>query len=219
MRKFFFLCLLLPVALQAQRYYCRPDFAVYADTSLAKFISKLQYTLVTKNKNELRKVLAPDLKYSFGGESGLSDFEKMWALDSDTSHIWETLSSIICRGGSYSDFDTTAVSKNCVVFPTTFNALPAAPYDQLSYVTLWADNVNVREKPATDGKILLTTSHEILEYLDDPKPTPGWVKVRSFDKKTTGYVKEELTYSPYGYRMWIKKQNDNWKIVCFIAGD
>jgi hypothetical protein len=212
-----------------------PKNEVYKDSSLTDFICKLQYAIFKKDKNFLLSVVDKNVKNSFGGDDGIEEFKQMWQLDSSNSSVWFYLSKLISMGGTFSSYKTDTISPTSFVFPYVFNMdLPSDTLDFFWIMAVTATNVNVREKPEKNSKLLGQLSYDIVT-VDDEKSHPPfhgkklqnatyyvekeWYYVTTLDKKLSGYVYWEYLWSPIDYRLFLDKINGQWKITCLIAGD
>src|SRR5690606_11432327 len=69
--------------------------------SLREFRTRLLQAVEQRDKDYLLSILAPDVKVSFGGDSGPEDFRRVWNLDSPDTTVWRELRDILTRGGAF----------------------------------------------------------------------------------------------------------------------
>lgn len=194
----------------------------------------MQYAVFRKDAGFLLSTVDPDIRLSFGDAHGLQDFKTMWKPEDPGSYIWPLLSKLISLGGVKSNYGTTG---DCYVFPYVFDiTYPSGQNDLDGFNTLvvTGNNVNVREKPAIDAPRSGQLSYELVK-VDYEKSYPPfedkplkeltyfgpkeWYYISTPDGKINGYIYHEYVWSPVDYRLFLEKQNGNWKIVCLIAGD
>ena len=199
-----------------------PRNEVHRDSSLTALICKLQYAIFKQDKDFLLSIVDKNVKNSFGGDNGIEEFKEMWALDKPDSPIWSCLSKLISFGGVFSDYQSNEVSNSSFVFPYVFNATLPDSLDVFETMVVTAANVNVREEPKKDSKIVGKLSYDIVTFDYDksyPESEVEWYYISSLDKKVSGYVFFEYVWSIVGYRLFLNKKNDEWKITCLIVGD
>lgn len=102
-------------------------------------------------------------------------------------------------------------------------------FDQFEYHAIFGNNVNLREQPKPNAKVISKLSYNIVQ-IDEPsavkrKTGPGewdwvydWHKVKTLGGKT-GWVKAEFVRSPIDYRAGFQKKGGVWKMTFFVAGD
>jgi hypothetical protein len=199
-----------------------PRNEVHRDSSLTALICKLQYAIFKKDKDFLLSIVDKNIKNNFGGDGGIEEFKEMWALDKPNSPIWSCLSKVISLGGVFSDYQSNEVNSNSFVFPYVFHATLPDSLDVFETMLVTATNVNVREEPNKTSKIVGKFSYDVVtvDYEKSyPESDTEWYYVSSLDKKVYGYVYFEYVWNIVDYRLFFNKENDEWKITCFIAGD
>lgn len=209
-----------------------PRNEVYKDSALTTFICKLQYAIMRKDVGFLLSVVDKNVKNSFGGNDGIEEFKKVWKVEDANSPIWGCLSKLVSLGGTFSDYKTNKGATPSFLFPYVANIqLPNDSIDVYSILVITGDKVNVRQNPDKASRAINQLNYDMV-YVDYdksfPKNKPGaienevekeWLYVTTLDRKITGYVFREFTWSPVGYRLFLNKIDGQWKITCLLMGD
>ena len=209
----------IPGFSQTQKLLPRDEYK--KDSSLAEFVDKLKIAIKSKNKQFIISVLDKDIKNSFGGDDGIEEFKQMWTFNSSNSDLWKTMEKIINYGGV---FINTKESRHQFVFPYIFTLDLKNSDDYFSVMVVTIGKLKVKEKPDLNSKIVGELSYDVVwtEYSDEFRPlieAEGWTYIRTLDKKIIGYVQSEYLYSPIGYRMFLDKIDNKWRITSLVAGD
>ncbi|MGD9715048.1 MAG: SH3 domain-containing protein [Thermomicrobiales bacterium] len=156
-------------------------------------------------------MLHPNVKVSFGGESGPEDFEAHWKLDDSSSEFWDAMAELLALGGS--------VTPKCMGFvaPYVFSEWPEE-YDAFEHGVIVGSQVRLRSAPSLDGLIIGALSFDIVQWVPDDKEVPGWVGVETLDGKR-GYVADRYVRSPITYRAIFTKTEGRWYLTALVAGD
>jgi len=191
------------------------------DSSLYSFVIKLKKAISLKDKQFVLSVLDNHITNSFGGDGGIEEFKERWKLDNNNSELWIILDKIVNLGGAFNKSKNT---RDQFVFPYVFN-LELENCDDYYYVmVVIKDKLAVKEQPYIDAKEISELSYDVVwtEFDNAFKPkysSPGWTYIETLDNKIKGYVESDYLYSPIGYRMFLSKIDNNWKITCLVAGD
>jgi hypothetical protein len=209
----------IPGFAQNQRLLPRDEYK--KDSSLSAFVEKLKIAIRSKNKQYILSVLDKDIRNSFGGNDGIEEFKQMWTFNSSNSELWKTMEGIINYGGV---FNTTKDSRLQFVFPYIFKLDLKNSDDYFSVMVVTVAKLKVKEKPELNSKTVGELSYDVvwIEYSDEFKPkleVEGWTYIRTLDTKIIGYVQSEYLYSPIGYRMFLGKIDNKWRITTLVAGD
>ncbi|MEM9918253.1 MAG: SH3 domain-containing protein [Bacteroidota bacterium] len=190
-------------------------------SDLVDFRQQLYEATKRKNVEHLLQIIDPQIKCSFGGDSGKEDFVRMWQLDSlaAQSGIWQELEMVLSFGGAFIDPD---------------NKLFIAPYqsviddfsDPFSEGVIIGTDVRLREQPSTNSKVLdaLSWDKVSIVYENNAKEetigseTHYWQKIKTA-KGQTGYIWGKYLGYSAGYRAAFEKRGEQWKMVSFLAGD
>ena len=211
-----FWVMVFALAAFGQERFVRPVDEAAKDASFLAFRTKLIAAAERKDLKYVMTVMDPQIQLSFGGHSGVIDFEELWK---DKAEFWKEFLAVIKNGGTFAP--ATEASGRMFIAPYTFSSWPAE-FDAFEHQMIFGSNVNLREKPATDAKVLEQLSHNIVKITDEVlKPgteTAEWTQVKTLGGKT-GWVKSEFVRSPISYRAGFEKKRGVWKMTFFVAGD
>lgn len=170
--------------------------------------------LQKRDLNFVLSAMEPNVKLSFGGESGIEDFKKMWiAADGPKAgKFWETMTQVLSMGGK---LEGTGKQKYFTA-PYTFTHFPRG-FDAFESVVITAANVNVRQKPDAKSRVIGTLSHEVVKTTGNQEHEK-WVGVVTPSGRT-GYVAKRFARSPVDYRARFNNATGRWRMEFFLAGD
>lgn len=203
----------------AQERYVKPVDEAGKDKSFLAFRAKLIAAAEKKDAIYIYSILDPDIKLSFGGDAGLADFKSYWKPESKDSKFWAEFLAVIKNGGNFeNDPDGTRI----FYAPYTFNGFPA-DLDAFEYAAIFGNNVNLRDRPSTDAKVLTSLSYNVVRVTDTiikkgTEHEADWFKISTLGGKT-GYIKAEFVRSSIDYRAAFEKKRGQWRMTFFIAGD
>ena len=193
------------------------------DTSLFILRESLRYAIQNKKIIPILEALSSQCKVSFGGPEGVEGFIDMWGLESEEktleSPLWEVLDKVLSNGGTFSD------QGNMFTAPYTFANWPPS-VDAFTHLVVDGAGVRLRKNPSLQSDILANLNHDIVllvENTDEKLTIDGetfpWVKVKTLNDEE-GYVWGKYLISAIDYRAGFrKKQDNNWHITFFLAGD
>lgn len=196
------------------------------NTELRNFLQDLLKVVENKDVEGLKGYIDSNIKASFGGDDGISDFIEMWELDikPEKSMVWQELKNAILLGGTFGD-----ENPNSYYTPYLHTRFPE-DYDAFEYAAITGKEVNIRDKPTTKGKLVTQLTYDIVKILqydmEQAKQsqtiggqTHNWQKIEMSDGKI-GYVWGKFCRSPIDYRAGFSKVRDEgWKMTFFVAGD
>lgn len=193
------------------------------DRSFKVFRDKLLRAARKKDKEFILSILDPKIQLSFGGDSGISDFKKMWKLDEPDNQFWNELITVLELGGS---FETVEGHREFVA-PYVTSKWPDNQDigDFFEYVAVIGTNVRLRAEPSLNAAVVASLSYDIVKMFA-PQPTGeavkkdgfNWVKIMTGDGKQ-GYLADKYIRSPVDYRAFFRKIKGSWRMTVFIAGD
>jgi uncharacterized protein YgiM (DUF1202 family) len=196
------------VAAQNVRVLKPADEAAQNPDFLA-FRTRLKAIVAKHDTKALLEVLDPNIRASFGSDSGITAFVAMWTPDEADSKLWKELGTVLELGGTFDGPSTFTA-------PYTFSRWPN-DVDSFDFMAVTGANVRIRTQLGTDAPVLATVSYAILENDFAAKDVDGWTAVR-FDGKR-GYVSSQLIRSPIDYRARFEYEKGRWRMVFFLAGD
>ena len=185
------------------------------DKSFLSFQERLKLAIKERDIAFIKSIISSDIKFTFGyapdyKKDPIEAFIRFYKLESKESSFWKKLKRVIdlgCVKRGDNNFECPYVSAN---WPEDLDAL--------DYVVALSKDTKIKEKPTDESKTLKTASFEILKKV--PPWTKGsWHVVQISNGSKVGYVNENEVGSPIGYRAYFKKENGEWKLTVFIAGD
>jgi uncharacterized protein YgiM (DUF1202 family) len=196
------------VAAQNVRVLKPVDEAAQNPNFLA-FRTRLKDIVAKHDTKALLDVLHPDIRASFGSDSGIPAFVAMWTPNEPDSMLWKELGTVLELGGTFD-------GPSMFTAPYTFSRWPN-DVDSFEFMAVTGTNVRIRTEPRANAAVLATVSYAILENDLDAKEVDGWTAVK-FDGKR-GYVSSQFIRSPIDYRARFEYENGRWRMVFFLAGD
>ena len=88
--------------------------------------------------------------------------------------------------------------------------------DAFAWVAVTEEKVPVYEDTSTTSKIIDHLSYELLPF--DGGANRSWFKVKQ-SNEMNGYIERQFVHSPNDYRIIFRKENKQWFISSFVAGD
>jgi len=187
------------------------------DPGLSSMVNELKRIIKTKDFNALIKHIHPGIQIGFDGNNGKEAFKQEWSSTPNQSRLWSILKRIIDLGGVFIKEDP----KNMFVFPYAYEVDLGNIEDAYKLFIVTAKNVNVRENPSLTAKVIGQLSYHVVTIDDAPinEEENEWKHIRKVDKKVQGFVHRDFLYSPSDYRMFLKREKDQWLIYMLLAGD
>ena len=191
------------------------------DEAFLAFRTKLIEAAERKDDKYIISVLDPKIELSFGGQSGIADFKKMWKIGQKDSPFWEEFLAVIKNGGSFTGDGMAKLDHFAA--PYTFSAWPE-DVDGFEYLAVFGSNVNLRESPSAEANVVDRLSYNMVkpegEWLGKSRTDgPGqWRKVITMGGKS-GYIHSDYLRSHIDYRAGFAKKRGVWKMAYFISGD
>lgn len=225
MRKSFlfpFLLALLSVGIAAQERFVRPVDEGKLDPSFVTFRARLIAATERRDAAYIKKILDPEIQLSFGGDSGLADFRRIWKIEKKDSEFWETFLPVIKNGGTFFRNSNGRIS-NVFYAPYSFQAFPE-DLDPFEHCVIFGSNVKLRAAPSLKAEVKELLSYNVVKIDDSAtimtgKPEkPEWYRITTLGGKQ-GFVNAKYVRSPIAYRAGFEKKRGIWKMVTFIAGD
>lgn len=218
--------ILVAVAVSAfgQERFVRPVDNAKSDPSFLAFRTKLIAAAEKKDANAILAVIDPKIKNGFGGDDGIANFKKQWKITVKNSEFWAEFLLVIKNGGSFSKEGNVKM----FVAPYTFSDWPD-DIDGFEHMVIFGNNVNLREGPSTDSRVIEQLSYNIVKIdpngsILDKKVMPDddgsfkWYKLSTLGGKT-GFVAAEFVRSSIDFRAGFEKKRGVWKMTFFLAGD
>ncbi|MEO7655371.1 MAG: hypothetical protein ABIS23_06790, partial [Sphingomicrobium sp.] len=158
------------------------------DADFDRFRAALVKAVSDKDSAALQLLVANDIRSSFGGDGGWSEFAASWGLDTDpaASKLWPQLQSLFKLGCA----PTQAGGR---VLPSLFqdSGEDADPFE----LVVARPGAGLYAKADGDRPIATLDWHSARQV--DPVGEGDWVKVKLFDGRE-GWLKASDTLSPLG---------------------
>lgn len=183
----------------------------HTDPAFAAYFERLKRAVDQRDVEALKALMSPNIFLSFGGQQGYAALEDMWKLKTnpESSPIWDELEKVLRYGAMRTD----------EYFRAPGIRLPEGT-DEYTARVIVGHNVNVRNAPSMDGEVIQQATHllvrmpaELTRY-----DRPGW-KAVILPSGQPGFVSEEYVYEPMGYRAVFGKENGQWTMISWVAGD
>lgn len=192
------------------------------DASFFAFREKFIAAVKKRDTKFLLATLDRNVKGSFGGDSGIADFKKLWKLNQPNSALWNELLTVLTNGGTFTEGKPAKNKEFCApysytLFPPDLNAF--------EYQIIFGSNVNLRAKPDSDSAVIAQLSYNVIKVdyensVKKPKQEDEyvWLKIETLGGKE-GFVSADFVRSPIDYRGCFEKIGGKWKMTFFLAGD
>jgi hypothetical protein len=182
------------------------------DPAFAKFRSELQSSVARRDAEDLFRLMADDVRITFGGRSGKADFRDYWQRSASRRQaLWRELDAVL-RLGCATDVDGQGVEYRA--FPAMF-----VTGDDLDGFTTWVSRPGamLRAKPSSRSRSLQRLPSWTVLQADD-SDGGAWIAVRT-PRGRDGFIARDDARSIIDYRLIAKRRGERWMITAFIAGD
>lgn len=203
------LSLLFAVGNPATAHRLPPVDQCAADASFAAFRTELVSAIERRDSARLLAVVAPDIEFSFGGDSGRTQFARAWALESpQTSALWDELAAVLRLGCARAE-DGTYWAPSLFILDTS----RGDPFE--TYVA--APDAVLREAPDDGAAEVARLDWDILRG-EEVDGASNWLAAHLSDGRR-GFVRRDRVRSVIDYRAGFEKVRGRWMMTAFIAGD
>lgn len=173
-----------------------PGFATFRDTVFA--------AVARRDAAALAALADPAVNLDFGGGSGPDELRKRLTA---SPVLWGELAALEGLG--------CAEDGGVVTLPWIFSRMPDS-VDPYSALLVTGRGVPLRAKPVADAKELAKLDWMLVEATTPPDEA-AFREVNS--GKLRGFVEGGKLRIVIGYRLIADRQNGEWKITAFVAGD
>lgn len=174
------------------------------------FRAHIQSAVARRDVSAVLAALHKDVKLSFGGDSGVEDFKKVWRPAAPNSPLWETLGTVLALGGTFAP-DRTFTA------PYVFTQWPS-DVDAFTHMAAVGSGIRVRSAPNSSAPVIASLTFTIVELEETQPQGERWARVKLRDGRT-GFVDSRFVRSPVDYRINFAKVDGRWQITFFLAGD
>jgi hypothetical protein len=180
------------------------------DPVLKKTVETLRAACRARSAEQLKPLLADDIKESFGGDGSPGQF--LDALGKKAA-LWQELDTCFALGGTFMGRDIFAAPYVYSDFPETLEGP--------DWLVVLGANVPVHEAPRDTGVVAARLTHDIVRR---SSPEMGvrvpaeWVRIRP-PIGVSGYIRRNQVRSPIDYRAVLEKRDERWLLTALVAGD
>ena len=173
-----------------------PGFATFRDAVFA--------AVAKRDAAALAALADPAVTLDFGGGSGPDELRQR--LEGSPA-LWGELAALESLG--------CAEDGGVVTLPWIFSRMPD-PVDPYTALLVTGKGVPLRSKPAADAQELAKLDWTLVKATNPPDAA-AFREVNS--GKLRGFVETARLRSVIGYRLIADRQNGEWKVTAFVAGD
>jgi len=179
--------------------------------SFAEFRRQLRDVAARRDEATLLGILHPDVKASFGGDTGIAAFKALY-LDADADAFWTEFQTVLALGGSSDQAGTFAAPYVYATWPDDLDAFDC--------VAVVGRRVRMRARPSTAAPVVTVLDYHIVELLQSERgrDAEGWRHVRTSDGKT-GYIAARYVRSSVDHRALFARSEGRWWLTAYVAGD
>lgn len=190
----------------AQSAVVRPVDEATRQPDLVAFRNELLASLARNDTAAVLAKFSPEVKLDFGGGEGIELLRERLR----EGELWRALEDVLANGGRFLE-DSTFYA------PWWFHVDTDDPVEQWVVI---GDGVRVRAEPRAESGVVATLSYMVV--MDDTAAAPDvsadWVAIRLKDGRR-GFVAARFVRRTFGYRVGIRREGGQWRIIYFIAGD
>ena len=196
-----------------------PVLAPPAETlppTLQAIRADLQRIVAARDLRALRAHVREDTTLSFGGDTGPTGFDALWASDPDaTQRLWQELDAILALPGVAQEEE----GRDAYCAPYVFCLPHTADIDVFAAQVVLGRDVALRAQPDGRSAVLARISHAVVTRIDDGTEPVDWMHVRLASGQE-GFIATHLLRSPIDYRFSIVDEGaGRWRFQYFVAGD
>ena len=170
---------LIPAFAQDEQYVLPVDEAK-SNPSFLAFRTRLVDAVKRKDAAFVLSVVDSQIRINFGDGGGIAAFKKEWKNLGPSSRFWDEFGPVISNGGRFSK---EADERDGTFWaPYVFDQFPPE-LDATEYAAIFGNNVNLREAPDLNSKVVTRLSYNIVRIEPETLPKsgvseyPGWWQV------------------------------------------
>ena len=207
-----------PWPLAAQERRLEPTDEAAKDASWLSFKKRLIAAIDKRDRKFILGILDKNVRTGLEGGRGVTEFRRLWELDSEQSPLWQELRTVVALPAAYHR-------------PDKGRAELCAPYvavrwpqdmDAFKGGAIIANEVLVKSTPTANADTVATLSYNMVEVADwevddrDAASKQKWVRI--WLKSGIGFVPEEHIRSPIEHTACFVKGETAWRLVGFGPG-
>ena len=213
----------MSLSVVAQERFVKPVDEASQDASFLAFRTKLIAAAERKDLKYIQSIMDPKIELSFGGDTGLSGFRRVWKKEAD---FWPEFLAVIKNGGRFVGEGKNKM--NSFSAPYLFLDMPE-DLDMFEHFAVFGNNVNLREAPNANAPVITQLSYNIVK-IDEPSSvrrktgssegdwTYEWHKIETLGGQK-GWMKADYVRSSVDLRAGFEKKRGRWVMTFFLAGD
>lgn len=183
------------------------------DPSFFVFRSRLIEAVAAHDAGQIVSLLSPKIMNNFGGNGGIDEFKQQWRPEDKESKLWVELGRVLSLGGKFMQDGGFAAPYYYAAWPDD------GSIDAFEWVAIVGANIRVREKADANSAVIGRLSFELVRIEEQQDGAPEeWTKVKLADG-SKGFVATRFTGSGVGWRAVFDKENGEWRMTAFVAGD
>lgn len=181
------------------------------DPAIDRFRALLEDATTRRDVAALRRLVAPDVRASFGAEGSWEEFARTWGLEQNSamSGLWKELARVMALGCAPS-------RAGGMIFPGLFEdrGEDADPFE----LVVARPGAKLQSRASENSAVVATLdwSSAILVRTEAPE---GWARIQLLRGGPLGWVRRESLVSPLDYRLVAGKRDGRWLVTAFVAGD
>ena len=178
-----------------------PGFAAFREALFA--------AVAKRDAAALARLADPAVNLDFGGGSGPDELRKR--LEGNPA-LWGELAALADLG--------CAADGGVATLPWIFSRMPDS-VDAFQTLLVTGSGVPLRVKPAADARELAKLDWALIEAVGPPDSAAALREVTSGPKSegVRGFVESAKLRSLLDYRLIADRQDGEWKVTAFVAGD
>ena len=184
-----------------------PKDTAAAAPGFAQFRQRLLEAVKRRDARFVESVVADDVKFSFGGQSGRASFLAAFRLRNPRSPFWAEMERLLRMAGAYDPREKT------VWHPCFFRTWPEK-VDAFTHAVAVGSRVAVHREAKVTSPVVATLNHDIV----DIGGRGAWMKVTT-PSGQVGYVKADDLYFPVSRRAAFQQIHGAWRLTVYVEGD
>ncbi|QIG53429.1 hypothetical protein G6N82_04050 [Altererythrobacter sp. BO-6] len=198
----------LTMAAPAQAEHLYPRDECGSAEGAESFRLKLATAVANRDEAMLQPLVAPDIKLSFGGDYGWETMRE-WLRDPNI-RLWDELDKVLALGCSSQGGDNLSM-------PWLWGQ-DLGFDDPFSTFVVVGKDVPLRAAPEPGAPVLRRLNWEAVQLLEYPEDGGDIVRILTRQGEV-GFTDFASLRSQIDYRLLAERQNGEWIIQYFLAGD
>ena len=194
----------LVIPQQAGRF--APRNACSAIPGVMDFRRKLAEAVLERDEDALLALVDPDIKLDFGGSSGREELRSR--LDADGYHLWQEFDAVLPLG--------CAGDEDMITIPWYF--AQETTKDPFEAFLVTGEDVPIHGQPDPESEVKGRISWEFVNFVQPLDPAAVMQRVQLADG-SEGYIANRKLRSAIDYRLLANRQDGEWLVTAFVAGD